>query len=120
MARPLFLILGLICVGIGAIGLVLPLLPTTPFVLLGAMCFARSSSSLHNWLVGHRVFGKLIADWHAEGSIAPRVKIVAVSCMIATLGISVALGFTVPILLVQTGVLSLVAVFILSRPTPSR
>lgn len=118
MSRLLFICLGLICVGLGALGAALPLLPTTPFVLLGAYCFARSSPRLHAWLLSHRVFGPLIRDWKAHRSIAPGAKLSAVLAMIATIGLSVVLALSPTILVIQGVVLSAVATFILTRPNP--
>jgi hypothetical protein len=55
-------ILGVFFLLIGGVGVVLPLLPTTPFVLVAAACFARSSPGMHAWLLGSRVFGPVIGD----------------------------------------------------------
>src|SRR5690606_8396288 len=61
--RSLWLTFGLVCVGLALAGVVLPLLPATPFLLLAAFAFTRSSPRLHAWLLGHRHFGPLIEDW---------------------------------------------------------
>ncbi|MDO5731204.1 YbaN family protein [Corynebacterium sphenisci] len=61
--RVLLLALGVTCTGIGALGVVLPLLPTTPFLLLAAVCFARASPRLHDALLAHRVLGPYIRDY---------------------------------------------------------
>lgn len=61
--RVLLLVLGTLCAGIGALGVVLPLLPTTPFLLLAAVCFARASTRLHDALLAHRVLGPYIRDY---------------------------------------------------------
>lgn len=63
------------------IGMVLPVLPTTPFLLLTAGCWAKGSPKFHQWLINHRLFGKLIRDWQANGSIPLLAKIVAISMM---------------------------------------
>src|SRR5512134_2189700 len=75
--RPLLLLAGLACVALAAVGLFLPLLPTTPFLLLAGACFARSSRRLHGWLLAHGVFGPILADWEAHGAIRLRVKVAA-------------------------------------------
>ena len=59
----LWLLAGLMSVAIGAVGLVVPLLPTTPFLLVAAFAFARSSERLDRWLREHRSFGPLIDNW---------------------------------------------------------
>jgi len=60
IARALWLVTGLICVGLGAIGIVLPILPTTPFLLAAAACFCKSSTRLYNWLINNKWFGEYI------------------------------------------------------------
>lgn len=64
------------CVGLitGIVGIVLPVLPTTPFVLLAAWCFARSSDRFHVWLLGHRYFGNLVSDWEKHRGITRKNK----------------------------------------------
>jgi uncharacterized membrane protein YbaN (DUF454 family) len=75
--RGLFLALGLVFVGIGFVGIVLPVLPTTPFLILAAACFARSSTRLEGWLLGHRRFGPILRDWRARGAIPWEAKLAA-------------------------------------------
>ena len=70
MRRLAFLILGFASLAAGAAGIVLPLVPTVPFVLLAAFCFANSSPRLESWLVEHRRFGPHIRDWRATRSIS--------------------------------------------------
>jgi uncharacterized membrane protein YbaN (DUF454 family) len=88
--RALFLCAGLLALALGVAGIFLPLLPTTPLVLLAAACFARSHRSFHDWLLGHRVFGPMIHEWHAHRSIPYRTKIVAIVTMSLTLSTSIA------------------------------
>lgn len=77
--RPVYLVAGLINLGIGVVGIVLPLVPTTPLVLLAAYCFARSSRRLHGWLVGHRRFGRYIRDFESGRGIPLRAKVTAIA-----------------------------------------
>ena len=71
ISRPLFLTLGYVSLGLGIIGLLLPVLPTTPFILLAAFAFSKSSEKLHGWLLNHRLYGPLITNWQRHGVIRP-------------------------------------------------
>ena len=102
---------------LAVLGVFLPLLPTTPFLLLAAFAFTRSSPRLHAWLLGHRHFGPLIEDWRRYGSIAPRAKATAVAVMAATFAGSWAAGLDQTILAIQAVALGGSAVFILTRPS---
>lgn len=62
---------------LGVIGVFLPVLPTTPFIILAAACFARSSPRLEAWLLSHRIFGPLLRDWRERGAIPRRAKLAA-------------------------------------------
>ncbi|MER2510687.1 MAG: YbaN family protein [Amaricoccus sp.] len=73
------LALGGFFVAVGAVGVVLPVLPTTPFLILAAACFARSSPRFERWLLDHRIFGPLLRDWRARGAIPVRAKVAAVA-----------------------------------------
>ncbi len=64
MLRPVLLVVGCVSLGLGVLGIFLPLLPTTPFLLLSAFCFARSSQRLHTYLVNHRVLGTYISNYN--------------------------------------------------------
>jgi uncharacterized membrane protein YbaN (DUF454 family) len=68
---------GCICVGLAFLGLFLPLLPTTPFLLLAAFCFSKGSARLHQWLLSHPTMGPIIRDWNEKRVIRPRVKAAA-------------------------------------------
>ena len=73
---------------LGALGAVLPLLPTTPFVLLAAGCFAKSSPRFYNWLLRNKYFSQMILDYQAYRGIRRRIKIRAISCMWLTMTLS--------------------------------
>lgn len=108
--------LGLLCVAMAVVGVVLPLLPTVPFLLLAAFFFARSSSRLHNWLVSHQLFGPLILDWQSSGAIRPVAKRAATVSITAVFGLSVLLSAPPFVLIIQAVVLGGVMIFIWSRP----
>ncbi|MEO9599924.1 YbaN family protein [Parasphingorhabdus sp.] len=90
MKRQFYLIAGLASLALGGIGIILPLLPTVPFMILAAFCFANSSPRLESWLVEHHVFGVHIKNWRERRAITRRGKwaatiAFAVSCVIALL-----------------------------------
>ena len=102
--------------GLGLLGLVLPLLPTTPFMILAAGCFARSSPRLHDWLLAHPAFGPAIVNWRDNRAIAPRAKRLALAAMAAAFGLSVVLGVGAKVLAVQAIVLAVMGGWIWTRP----
>lgn len=106
--------------GLGIFGLVLPLLPTTPFMLLAAACFAKSSPRLHDWLLAHRVFGPAIHDWRDYRAISPRAKRMALIAMGAAFGLSVLLDLGWKVLAVQGAVLAVMGTWIWTRPDGPR
>lgn len=79
--RPLLAAAGVLALALGVLGIVLPGLPTTPFVLLAAACFAKASPRLHHWLLHHRHLGPLVRDWEAHRSLPLRVKWLSTSAM---------------------------------------
>ena len=117
--RYFWLSLGLISLSLGMVGVVLPLLPTTPFVLLAAYSFARSSQRLHDWLMNHRQFGPLIHNWREHRAIRRSAKVVSTVSIAAIVGISMLFGVATWILVTQLVVLSGVLVIIWTRPEGS-
>ena len=75
LKKVLYIILGCIGVGLGAVGAVVPMLPAFPFLLLAAFCFARSSESLHTWFVGTRLYKDNLADYVAGRGMTWKTKI---------------------------------------------
>jgi uncharacterized protein len=114
---PWFL-LGFVSLGCGLVGVVLPLVPTTPFLLLSAYGFSRSSPRVHRWLVGHPRLGPPIRDWNRHGAISSRAKAVAMAAIAATPLVSLALGAGSTVLAIQVVVLACVTLFVLTRPSP--
>jgi hypothetical protein len=82
---------GFVCVGIGVVGVVVPILPTTPFLLLAAYCFLRGSPRWHAWLLGNRVFGRYIHDYLMYRAVPRRTKISALVVLWACLSVSAVL-----------------------------
>lgn len=107
---------GSLSLGLGMLGVVLPLLPTTPFLILAAYCYARSSKRMHDWLMNHKVFGPLIDDWHQHGAIRRAAKYMATLSIAAVFLISVLLHLPKHLLLIQGATLLAVLTFIWTRP----
>ncbi len=119
LRRRLWMALGYAALGLGLVGVVLPLLPTTPFLLLAAGAFAKGNPALRERLYGHPRFGQLLRDWDAEGAIPRRAKAAALT----GLGMSwLLLAATMDRVAVVAGAglcMALVALYIATRPAPS-
>ena len=116
--RMLWRVAGAIALALGILGVPLPLLPTTPFLLLAAFCFSRGSERLHDWLVTHPRLGPPIHQWREHGAISRRAKALAGLAMLAAFLGAWAAGAPRGALTIQIGVLCLVALFIFTRPAP--
>jgi len=89
--RIAFAVAGLLCVVLAYIGIAMPGLPTTPWVLLAGYCFSRSSPRLERWLKRSPVFGKLLRDWEEHGGIRRPVKVFAVCLIVVVVSLSITL-----------------------------
>ena len=87
--RALLWVAGSVSLALGIIGIALPGLPTTPFILLAAACYAKASPRLHQWLLNHRWFGPMLRDWERDRSLTRRTKTVAVVSMLVMVSFSV-------------------------------
>ena len=116
--RLIWLLAGALALALGVIGIALPLLPTTPFLLVAAFAFAKSSQRLHRWLLDHNVFGALIDDWQRYRAIDRRAKIASVAAMVAVLVITALHGVATIVLFIQAAVLVPCALFVVTRPLP--
>jgi len=88
VVRGLYLVAGILSLVAGIAGAVLPVLPATPFVLLAAACFARSSDRFHNTLLNHRIAGPIIADWREHHAMKRKTKQWAALMMVVSFGTS--------------------------------
>ena len=89
LVRFAFNVAGALALGLGLVGIFLPLLPTTPFVLLAAACFARGSERFHQWLLANRTFGPMVFEWERHRSLPYRTKVTAIVLMSLTMAISI-------------------------------
>ena len=89
MRKSLYLIAGWTSLGTGILGILLPLVPTVPFLLLSAFCFSRSSSRHHNWLLSHRWFGTHIRQWEATRTVRRETKIKALILIVISFAITI-------------------------------
>ncbi|MEM9148366.1 MAG: YbaN family protein [Pseudomonadota bacterium] len=116
MLRIVWLAAGWIALAAGMVGAVLPLVPTVPFLILAAYCFARGSERMHHWLVTHPRFGPAIQDWRQHRAISRAGKRAAVITIALAFGLSLALGIAPEILAIQAVTLGCVLAFVLTRP----
>ena len=91
VVRGLLLVGGGLALAAGVAGLVLPLVPATPFLILAAACFARAYRPFYEWMLAHRWFGPMLREWHLHRSIAYRTKMVAIVTMLLSFGASILL-----------------------------
>lgn len=116
MHRIFFLILGWVALTLGVIGIPLPGLPTTPFLILAAFAFSKGSPKSRAWLVDHAHLGPMIRDWEDRGAISRRAKVMAAVMMAAVVALSFVLGAPGWAIAIQVVMVSAAAAFVLSRP----
>ena len=97
--RIVYIALGHLCMALGVVGIVLPVLPTVPFILLASVCYARGSRKFYSWLMNHRYFGPPLRDWNATRSLPARTKLFAVTLIALSAGWSIV--FLIPLLAVK-------------------
>jgi len=113
--RLLYIAAGCAFVGLGAVGVVLPLLPATPFILLALWCFSRSSRRLEVWLENHRLFGPTIHRWRNHRVVPLSVKLTAYGSMAVSLSLMAYGGRAPPIAVVATAVIMVIGVVYIWR-----
>jgi len=87
--KPFLTILGFVCLGLAVLGVILPVMPTTCFVLMAAACFAKSSPRFYNWLLASSIFGPMIYQWQATRSMPKRAKTMAITSILFSGAISI-------------------------------
>jgi uncharacterized membrane protein YbaN (DUF454 family) len=125
VTRALWFIAGMLCLFLGAIGIVLPILPTTPFLLASAGCFCKSSSRMYNWLLNNRLFGEYIKNYKEGKGIPMKTKIIALTVLWITIGFSTVFllnrllpsQLVIPMQLIMVAVAIGVSIHILRLPT---
>jgi uncharacterized membrane protein YbaN (DUF454 family) len=116
--RYVYLGLGLVFVALGVIGAFLPVLPTTPFLIVAAACFARSSPRLESWLLNHPQFGPMLRAWREHGAIPRKAKLMALSGVSISFVLFWIASNPGPLLLIGVGALMLTGlVYVFTRPT---
>ncbi len=108
-------LLGFLFLGLGLVGVFLPLLPTTPFVLLAAACFAQSSERMHRWILANPTFGPMVRDWEQKRCVSCRVKVIAITSMALVGGVSVSLALETVAWQLAGAVLLLVGTLVVLR-----
>ncbi len=101
-------ILGFFFLALAVLGVILPVMPTTCFVLLAAACFAKSSDRFYDWLLASRVFGPMIRDWQATRSMPRRAKFMAITSILCAGAVSIAV--------LDSGTLQLLVIALLLVP----
>ncbi|ESR26734.1 YbaN family protein [Lutibaculum baratangense] len=118
--RYLLMALGWLAIALGMVALVLPLVPTVPFLILAAMCFAKSSPRVHDWLVEHKRFGPPIRDWRDHGAVGRGLKLSTVGGFAAALAFSAAMGLGAWMLAAQAAFAAAAVSYVLTRPAVPR
>ena len=115
--RAILVTVGTVSLVIGVLAIVVPVLPTTPFLLLAAACYARASDRLYGWLVGQRSLGPIITEWRTSRSLPPGVRVRALAVVALSFGLSIILvdGLLLRGALGVTGLI--VAIFLYRIPT---
>ena len=107
--------LGLLFVGLAALGVFLPILPTTPFLILASACFVRSSPRLNAWLLHTRLFGPMLRDWQHHRRVSRRVKHLTIALIVVAVALSAWLGDFAWPWLVALIVLALIGLAVVMR-----
>lgn len=118
MLKAILIALGSLFLGLGFVGIVVPGLPTTPFLLLSAACYVKTSERLYSWLINHKILGKYIGDFVGKRAMTMRSKIISISMMSIMIILSVIIAipsFYVKIIVLIFGMIGILV--IVSIPT---
>ena len=108
---------GWVFTGLGIIGAFVPVMPTTPFLLVALWAFSKSSPRLQKWLLEHPRYGPTLRDWHNYGAIRSSIKVVAITAMAASVVMVYWMTDNILAITLHATVVTLTALFILSRPS---
>ena len=108
LAKLMWISLGSLFVGLGAIGVIVPGLPTTPFLILAAACYIRSSQRLYDWLISNKRFGPYLKDYREGKGIPRKAKRLAIVMIVVFVGFSVVFGIEDLTLKIAVGLLGLI------------
>ena len=117
-----FNVIGAIAVVLGLVGIFVPLLPTTPFLLLASACFARGSRRMHGWLLDNRLFGSYLRAYEEGRGIPPRAKVVALALLWVSMGFSISIVQPLPLRLMLGAIGLAVSVYLVRlgpKPAPA-
>ena len=110
-------ILGWVCVGLGIVGLIMPAMPGTVFLILAAWLFSRSSPRFEHWLLNHPRLGPSVVAWRENGVVPRWAQFVAAGSMAASFCLLVLLGLSVPVLVLIAITFIAISAYLLTRPT---
>lgn len=119
-ARLIYLAVGGLCTALGIVGAFVPVMPTTPFLLVALWAFGKSSPRLRDWLYHHPRYGPTLRDWFEHGAISVRVKAIAVIAMACSVPVVYHVSSSWIAVSVHGTIILATAVFILSRPSVGR
>ncbi len=116
--RILFIVAGTICLGLGALGIILPLLPTTPFLLLTAACYMRGSDRMYQWLLNNKWFGTYIRNYREGKGIPLRGKISALVLLWTTISFTAIFIISIGVIRVTLFIIAaIVSIYLIRLPT---
>ncbi len=106
---------------LGMIGVVLPIMPTAPFLILAAYCYSKGSPRFETWLLNHALFGPMILDWRDQGAIHPRAKLLSTVVLSTSMAMIVfVFSFTMWVKCALIAIMLCALTFILTRPAPKK